>query len=84
MCQFPHLLQFLVVAVAGWINQQQCDVIDYLQEENRRSSSWTLRGRSGPIERLASTSGSRPGGDSPFLDRSNWAGFERFWRIQRF
>ena len=28
-------LQCLVVAVAGWINQQQRDVIDYLQEENR-------------------------------------------------
>ena len=35
----PHDLVFgpygLVVAVAGWINQQQRDVIDYLQEENR-------------------------------------------------
>ena len=29
------MLQFLVVAVAGWINQQQRDVIDSLQEENR-------------------------------------------------
>ena len=28
------MLQFLVVAVAGWINQQQRDVIDSLQEEN--------------------------------------------------
>ena len=35
MRQFPHPLQFLVVAVAGWITQQQRDVIDYLQEENR-------------------------------------------------
>ena len=35
MCQLPQALQFLVVAVAGWINQQQRDVIDYLQEENR-------------------------------------------------
>ena len=35
MCPFPQTLQFLVVAVAGWINQQQRDVIDYLQEENR-------------------------------------------------
>ncbi len=35
MCPFPQALQFLVVAVAGWINQQQRDVIDYLQEENR-------------------------------------------------
>ena len=35
MGQFPYPLQFLVVAVAGWINQQQRDVIAYLQEENR-------------------------------------------------
>jgi len=35
MYQCPHTLQFLVVAMAGWINQQQRDVIDYLQEENR-------------------------------------------------
>ena len=35
MSPFPQVLQFLVVAVAGWINQQQRDVIDYLQEENR-------------------------------------------------
>ena len=35
MCPLPQPLQFLVVALAGWINQQQRDVIDYLQEENR-------------------------------------------------
>ena len=35
MSPFPQVLQFLVVAVAGWINQPQRDVIDYLQEENR-------------------------------------------------
>jgi hypothetical protein len=29
-----HPLQFLLIALAGWINQQR-DVIDYLQEENR-------------------------------------------------
>ena len=29
------MLQFLVVAVAGWINQQPRDVIDSLQEEHR-------------------------------------------------
>jgi transposase InsO family protein len=28
-------LRFLLVALAGWINQQQRDVIDYLREENR-------------------------------------------------
>ena len=31
MCQHPEALRFLVVAVAGWVNQQQRDVIDYLQ-----------------------------------------------------
>ena len=35
MSPFPQVLQFLVVAVAGWINQQPRDVIDSLQEENR-------------------------------------------------
>ena len=35
MSPFPHVLQFLVVAVAGWINQQPRDVIDSLQEEHR-------------------------------------------------
>ena len=35
MSPVPHVLQFLVVAVAGWINQQPRDVIDYLQEETR-------------------------------------------------
>jgi hypothetical protein len=31
----PPPLQFLLVALAGWVNQHQRDVIDYLQEENR-------------------------------------------------
>ena len=35
MWGLPQTLQFLVVAVAGWIDQQQRDVIDYLHEENR-------------------------------------------------
>ena len=35
MSPFPQVLQFLVVAVAGWINQQPRDVIDSLQEEHR-------------------------------------------------
>ena len=30
-----HPLRFLLVALAGWINQQHRDVIDYLREENR-------------------------------------------------
>ena len=28
-------LRFILVALAGWMNQQQREVIDYLQEENR-------------------------------------------------
>ena len=43
MSPFPQVLQVLVVAVAGWINQQQRDVIDSLQEENR-----VLREQLGP------------------------------------
>ena len=38
-----HPLRFLLVGLAGWINQQQGDVIDYLQEENR-----VLREQLGP------------------------------------
>jgi hypothetical protein len=30
-----HPLQFVLVAPAGWVNQQQREIIDYLQEENR-------------------------------------------------
>ena len=37
------LLQLLLVALAGWVNQQQRDVIDYLREENR-----VLREQLGP------------------------------------
>ena len=36
-------LRFVLVALAGWINQQQRDVVDYLQEENR-----ALREQLGP------------------------------------
>ena len=43
MSPFPQVLQFLVVAVAGWINQQPRDVIDSLQEEHR-----VLREQLGP------------------------------------
>ena len=43
MSPFPQVFQFLVVAVAGWINQQPRDVIDSLQEEHR-----VLREQRGP------------------------------------
>ena len=35
MIPVSHPLQFLLVALAGWINQQQREVIEYLQAENR-------------------------------------------------
>ena len=41
-----HPLQFVLVALAGWVYQQQRDVIDYLLEENR-----VLREQIGPRRR---------------------------------
>ena len=35
MTQMPIALQFLFLAFAAWVNRQQQDVIDYLQEDNR-------------------------------------------------
>ena len=35
MLSLSHPVQFVLVALAGWVNQQQRDVIDYLREENR-------------------------------------------------
>src|SRR5262245_7637049 len=35
MAPLSHPLQFLLLAPAGWINQHQRDVIDYLRTENR-------------------------------------------------
>ena len=29
-------VQFLLLVLAGWVNRQQQDVIDYLREENRQ------------------------------------------------
>ena len=43
MPALQHPLRFVLVAIAGWMNQQQRDVIDYLQEENR-----VLREQLGP------------------------------------
>src|SRR2546425_2507677 len=47
MPSLSNPLRFLLVAFAGWIHQQQRDVIDYLQEENR-----VLREQLGPRLRL--------------------------------
>src|SRR5260221_2160577 len=30
-----HPLRFVLIALAGWMDRQQRDAIDYLQEENR-------------------------------------------------
>src|SRR5215469_6307020 len=43
MPPLSHPLKFLIVAMAGWINQHQREVIDYLQTENR-----VLREQLGP------------------------------------
>jgi len=43
MAPLSHPLQFLLVALAGWINQHQREVIDYLRTENR-----VLREQLGP------------------------------------
>src|SRR5215468_33196 len=43
MVPVSHPFRFLLVALAGWINEQQREVIDYLQAENR-----VLREQLGP------------------------------------
>jgi len=43
VAQPSYPLRFVLVALAGWINQQQRSVVDYLQEENR-----ALREQLGP------------------------------------
>ena len=45
MPPLSHPLRFLVVALAGWFNPQQREVIDYLQMENR--VLWPEGGRGG-------------------------------------
>ena len=42
MISILHPWQIVVLALAGWINRQQFDVIEYLKEEDR-----VLRGRLG-------------------------------------
>ena len=31
----PTTWKFILIALAGWINRQQEDIIEYLREENR-------------------------------------------------
>jgi hypothetical protein len=35
MCCGLDPFRLLLISVSGWMNQEQRDVIDYLQEENR-------------------------------------------------
>jgi hypothetical protein len=35
MTKSPGLFRFLLIAVPGWMNRQQLQLIDYLREENR-------------------------------------------------
>jgi hypothetical protein len=53
MVPLSYPLRFLLVALAGWIHQQQRDLIEYLQEENR-----VLREQLGP-RRIRFTDGQR-------------------------
>ena len=50
-------LRFVTVALAGWLNQQQQDIIDYLREENKvlreQLGNWRLRLNDEQRRRLA-------------------------------
>ncbi len=35
MILYVHIWQFIIVALAGWLNRHQQAVLEYLQEENR-------------------------------------------------
>jgi hypothetical protein len=34
-CEYWNPFRFVVIAVAGWMNQWEYQIIDYLREENR-------------------------------------------------
>ena len=66
-------VQFLLLVVAGWVNRQQQDVIDYLQEENR-----VLRAGFG-----ASVSGSRTTSGAGSRSRPRLWAARRWPRLRR-
>jgi hypothetical protein len=35
LCMFKHCWYLFVAALAGWMNRQQTEIIEYLKEENR-------------------------------------------------
>jgi hypothetical protein len=47
MCLAIDPFRLLLISLAGWLNQQQQEVIDYLQEENPGCSAnnWEASGR---------------------------------------
>ena len=57
---FPQVLQFLVVAVAGWINQQQRDVIDSFPGRESRPPRAARSGPS-PVHRRPAPAPGRTG-----------------------
>jgi len=78
MPPLSHPLRFLVVAVAGWINQQQSKVIDYFKTENR-----VLREQLGPSRlRFADDQRIRLACRSPIWYRCDTSELRRFesWR----
>ena len=52
--------QFLLLVVAGWVNRQQQDVIDYQQEENRVLRAGLRGSVSGSLTTTGVGSPSRP------------------------
>ncbi len=45
MKSLPFPAQFLVLALAGWLNRHQLDTVDYLREENRVLREMLGKGR---------------------------------------
>ena len=51
-------LQFVLMAMAGWMNQRQQQVIEYLQEENRVLREQTRQAATAVYRRSATSPGS--------------------------
>jgi hypothetical protein len=60
MAPLPHPLRFVLIALAGWMHQQQRDVIDYLREENRVLREQLRPGQCGSPTRSADDWGRKP------------------------
>jgi len=51
MCLALDPFRLLLISLAGWLNQRQQDVIDYLQEENRAGIARIPFQRHAPLSR---------------------------------